>query len=274
MTNETHTHLYVTMDGLGNDFIIFDAREQDLYLSDEEVQLLADRTNGIGCDQLIIIRKSHVADALMEIRNADGGEVSACGNASRCIAYLLTDGELEKTISLETKAGLLKATIVGENMVSVDMGEPKFSWQEIPLTFDMDTLMMTISAGPLSSPVAVSMGNPHAVFFVDDVDSIDLVKLGPKLENHPIFPEGANISICSVEGGTIIQRVWERGVGITQACGTGACAAVVAANRREMMGRQATVQLAGGVLDITWREDNHVMMTGAINFKDTGTVTL
>ena len=277
MSENTGTYDYFTMDGLGNDFIVFDAREQDIPLSSEDVRLLSDRVDGIGCDQLIVIKPSDTCDAFMEIWNADGGMVAACGNAARCIAWYLADGKAGAQVSIQTAATLLHATVLEDNFVTVDMGEPGVHWQDIPLAGVMDTLSLPLSAGPLANPIAVSMGNPHAVFFVEDVDAldaIDLESLGPILERDALFPEHANISVCSVEGDLIRQRVWERGVGITKACGTGACAALVAAARRGLTGRIATVRLDGGDLTIIWNDINHVIMTGEVAMGHGGTVTL
>lgn len=268
------TYDYFTMDGLGNDFIVFDAREQDIPLSSEDVALLSDRADGIGCDQLIVIKPSDSADAFMEIWNADGTMVSACGNATRCIAWYLADGKAGTEIAIQTAAALLQATVLEDNFVTVDMGEPGTHWQDIPLASEMDTLSIDLSAGLLANPVAVSMGNPHAVFFVEDAEAVDLEALGPILERDDIFPENANISVCSLQGDHIRQRVWERGVGITQACGTGACAALVAAVRRDLTPRIATVRLDGGDLTIIWNDINHVIMTGEVAMGDAGTVML
>ena len=265
---------YVTMDGLGNDFIVFDARVSALELTAEQVRHIANRETGLGCDQVLIIRPSEKADVFLEIWNANGQRVSACGNGSRCIAWYVVDGIAERTITIETDAGVLNAHIKANHMVTLDMGAPKLGWRDIPLAFEKDTITVPLTLETLSNPGVVSMGNPHAVFFVADVDVIDLETLGRSLEHHPLFPEGANISICSVADTTIRQRVWERGVGITKACGTAACAALVAAHRKALIGRSATILQDGGALEILWNEANHVIMTGAVSLNDRGTVTL
>ena len=262
------------MNGLGNDFLVFDARTGSPRLTPEEIARLGDRTTGIGFDQMITIERSGAgADAFMRIDNADGGEVSACGNATRCIGWVLMQETAKEKVTIETRAGLLYASDAGEpEMVTVDMGLPRLKWDEIPLAEPFaDTRAIELQIGPIDAPIlhspsAVSMGNPHAIFWVDDVEAYDLEKIGPMLENHPIFPERANISLAHVTADDALTlKVWERGAGITRACGTGACAAAVAAARTRRTGRRVAVTLPGGVLLIHWRpEDDHVMMTGAV----------
>ena len=258
---------FVKMHGLGNDFVIIDGRSHPVSLSGDEVRALARRRTGIGCDQLIVIEPADTdgADAFMRIYNADGGEVAACGNATRCVADLLMREGARDAVRLATNAGLLAAESLKDGRVAVDMGEPGIEWREIPLAEPADTLHLDISAGPLRDPVAVNMGNPHAVFFVDDAEAVDLAALGPALEHHQMFPERANIGVAQViDTETIRLRVWERGVGITVACGTGACAAAVAANRRELTGRFVTLNMDGGALEIELRGDGHVLMAGPV----------
>ncbi|NLH81005.1 MAG: diaminopimelate epimerase [Phyllobacteriaceae bacterium] len=270
------------MNGLGNDFLVLDARAGSPRLAPEEIARLADRKTGIGFDQMITIERSPAgADAFMRIHNADGGEVSACGNATRCIGWVLMKEKDAPAVTIETRAGLLFASDAGEpEMVTVDMGEPRLKWDEIPLAEPFaDTRAIELQIGPIDAPIlhspsCVSMGNPHAIFWVDDVEAYDLETIGPMLENHPIFPERANISLAHVTGpSSLTLKVWERGAGLTRACGTGACAAAVAAHRTRRTGRRVTVTLPGGDLLIDWREsDGHVMMTGPIETEFTGTI--
>jgi len=264
---------FVKMHGLGNDFVVLDARRLPLALEPAGVAAIADRRTGVGCDQLIVIAPARDAasDCWMAIWNADGSEVSACGNATRCVAWLLMRESGRDKVVIETRAGLLDAESRGAFLVAVDMGQAGLDWRDIPLAEPMDTLHLGIGAGPLSDPVGVSMGNPHAVFFVDDVDAVDLAALGPGLERHPLFPERANIEIAQVlTDGRIRMRVWERGTGITMACGTGACATLVAAARRGLGGRAAEVVVDGGALGIEWLPDDHVLMTGPVAMAFTG----
>ena len=258
---------FVKMHGLGNDFVVLDARVRALDLTDAQVRAIADRRTGVGCDQLIVVRppRDAGADAFMEIRNADGAEVEACGNATRCVAGMLMDESGRDAAIVQTVAGLLGGSAAAGGRVTVDMGVARTGWAEIPLREACDTLHVPLSLGPLGDPVATNIGNPHATFFVANVDEIDLATLGPQLEHHPIFPQRANIGVAHItpEGGLRL-RVWERGVGITRACGTGACAAMVASVRRGLTGRRAAVLLDGGPLEMEWRADGHVMMTGAI----------
>ncbi len=265
---------FTKMHGLGNDFVIIDGRDRQVALSGDHIRSLADRRTGIGCDQLIVIEQADAADAFMRIYNADGGEVAACGNATRCVAALLMREAARDSVRLGTNAGILEAESLEGGSVAVDMGEPGTEWRDIPLAEPWDTLHLEISAGPLRDPAAVSMGNPHAVFFVDDVEAVDLAALGPGLEHHELFPERANIGIARiVDRETIRLRVWERGAGITMACGTGACAAAVAANLRGLTGRFVTVELDGGALEVELRADGHVLMSGPVAVSFTGSFT-
>ncbi|CAA7616481.1 Diaminopimelate epimerase [Magnetospirillum sp. LM-5] len=258
---------FIKMHGLGNDFVILDSRAHALALTPDRVRAVADRHTGIGCDQLIVIEtaRNQVSDAWMTIYNPDGSQSGACGNATRCVAWLLMQESGADKVVIETVAGLLDAERRGPLRVAVDMGPARLDWRDIPLASAVDTLHLPISTGPLVDPVGVSMGNPHAVFFVDDVEALDLAALGPVLEHHALFPERANIEIAQVLApGRIRMRVWERGAGITRACGSGACAVAVAAARRGLMGRAAEVVLDGGTLAIEWLADNHVLMTGPV----------
>ncbi len=263
---------FVKMHGLGNDFVIFDGRMDRFDLSGDGVRYVADRKRGIGCDQVITLWPSDVADAFMRIQNADGSEVAACGNATRCVADLLMQEAGTNAVTIETLAGLLKATREGA-FIRVDMGPPRLDWQAIPLAREMDTTTLDFTFGPLNQPVAVNMGNPHVVFFVDNVDDVPLSEFGPEIEYDPLFPERANVSIVENRGGGELRlRVWERGAGITQACGSAACAAVVAASLRGLVERRARIELDGGVLTLEWDTNDHVLMTGAVSYVFAGHV--
>ncbi len=256
---------FFKMHGLGNDFVVLDFRRRAIPLGAGAARRLADRRTGIGCDQVILLEppRHPAARVLMRIRNADGSEAEACGNATRCVADLLYREAREPRVRIETAAGVHEAEARADGSFAVDMGPARTAWHEIPLSRAMDTDRVDLTLGPLTEAVCTSIGNPHATFFLDDVDAVDLAALGPALEYHPIFPERANIGIAEIgDRRSIRLRVWERGAGITPACGTGACAALVAAHRRGLTERRADVELDGGTLDITWREDGHVIMTG------------
>ena len=266
---------FIKMHGLGNDFVIIDARGAPVAITAEDARAIADRRTGVGCDQLIVLEraKSNGAGAFMRIRNADGGESAACGNAARCVAALLMKERGENRARIDTEAGVLTAER-RDGGVMLDFGPPRFEWRDIPLSAAADTLYLPIEMGPLKDPTACSMGNPHATFFVDDAEGIDLETLGPALEHHEMFPERANIGIAQVIGpGEIRLRVWERGAGITRACGTGAAATAVSGHRRGLIGRQVRTILDGGSLMIEWREANgHVLMTGPVAVSFTATL--
>jgi diaminopimelate epimerase len=258
---------FLKMHGLGNDFVVLDGRHTAIAVDAAAARVLADRRTGIGCDQVILLEPARHPDAqvLMRIHNPDGGEVEACGNATRCVADLLRRESGESRARIETIAGLLEAEALPDGRIAVDMGPARTSWREIPLARAMDTARVELSLGPLAVPVCTNIGNPHATFFVDDAEAIDLAALGPVLEHHPLFPQRANIGVASIRDHKNIRlRVWERGAGITRACGSGACAALVAASRRGLTERRAAVVLDGGTLDIAWREDGHVVMTGPV----------
>jgi diaminopimelate epimerase len=265
------------MHGLGNDFVVLDQRVDPLRIDAAGARALADRRTGIGCDQLLLLEppRDPRAQVFMRILNPDGSEAEACGNGTRCVAALLAAETGVKSLRIETVAGLLDAEILRDGRVTVDMGEAKTGWREIPLARETDTLRVDLSLGPLSEPVCTSMGNPHATFFVANVDAIDtedLRRLGDSLEHDRLFPERANIGVATVRcDGAIRLRVWERAAGLTLACGSGACAALVGAVRRGLTGRRATVVVDGGSLDIEWRGDGHVMMTGPVALPFDGT---
>ncbi len=258
---------FIKMHGLGNDFVVVDARERPFALGDGRARALADRREGVGCDQIVVLEppRNGRADVFLKFWNSDGGEVDACGNGTRCAASLIMAETGRETIAIETEAGLLGAEAAGPGRVTVDMGAARLDWDQIPVAREQDTLHLELAREDLRDPVGVNMGNPHAVFFVDDAAAVDLARLGPELEHDPLFPERANIGIAQVTGPDKLRlRVCERGAGITRACGTGACAAAVAAARRGLTGRRVTVTLDGGPLDIEWREDGHVEMTGPV----------
>lgn len=270
LINRLMTRPFVKMHGLGNDFLIVDARTQPFKLSNALVRRLADRKLGVGCDQLIVMEPARGGgDTYMRIWNPDGGEVEACGNATRCLGRILMEETGKNEVIIETVAGVLQAKSAEGGLVTVDMGTPKFDWQDIPLRESMDTRLIDYMAVPgtafgLTGPSAVNVGNPHCVFFVEDAEAHDLEALGPGIENHMLFPERTNVEFAQVQNsGKIRLRVWERGTGITQACGTGACAAAVCAMRQSLTDRIVDVELDGGVLTIEWDAGNdHIYMTG------------
>jgi diaminopimelate epimerase len=269
---------FLKMNGLGNDFVVVEARSQPFSPTGEEVRAIAARQGGVGCDQLIAIeppdaRESPGVDARVRFWNADGEEVSACGNGTRCVGWLLMQSSGKDEAVIETKAGRLVATRAGERLVSVDMGAPRLDWREIPLAAEHDTRALDVALydhpALAAAPGCVSMGNPHVVFFVDDIKAAPIEQAGPAIERHPLFPEHVNVGFAQVlDRRRIRLRVWERGAGLTMACGTGACAALVAAARRDLVARTATLVLDGGELLIEWRPDGHVLMTGpaAVDF--------
>ncbi len=245
------------MHGLGNDFVMLDAREQPVAMTAALAHALADRRTGIGCDQLILLEPSDKADAAMRIFNADGGEVEACGNAARCVALMLGGETL-----IETTGGIISGKAINSGAV-MDMGEPKFGWQDIPLGYAMDTAALPVGWENLENPAAVNVGNPHVVFFVEDAADIDLERLGPLIETDPLFPDRINVNVASVAGEQHLDlRVWERGAGLTRACGTGACATAVAAISRKIVASPVTVTLPGGDLRIEWSPGETIRMTG------------
>jgi diaminopimelate epimerase len=264
---------FTKMHGIGNDCVVIDARVEPYALREEQIRLIADRRRGVGCDQLVLIeppRNSH-AVGFLRFYNSDGSEAEACGNATRCIAARLMQEANSNGIAVETVAGLLPAHVDHRGLVAVDMGPAQLEWRDIPLSCEMDTLHLDLATGPYSDPVAVGIGNPHCIFFVADADTIDPAIHGPAIENDPLFPERTNVEFVSVLDRTRIRmRVWERGAGITQACGSGACAVAVAAVRRDLTDRQVEVILDGGSLFIDWRTDNHVVMSGPVAVSFTG----
>lgn len=266
---------FLKMHGLGNDFVVLDARRRALALPPSAARRIADRRTGVGCDQVVVIAppRNDLADAFVTFLNADGSEAGACGNGSRCVAALLMREKRTSHAVLETISGLLDAEEAGEGEIALDLGPARLDWRDIPLASASDTLHLGIEAGPLKDPAGVGLGNPHAVFFVADAEKIDLETYGPQIERHPLFPERTNVVIAQVISPTEIRlRVWERGAGVTRACGTGACAALVAANRRGLAGRKARIRLDGGTLTVEWLPDNHVLLTGPVATSFAGTV--
>jgi diaminopimelate epimerase len=268
---------FYKMNGLGNDFVVVDTRAQRLRIGAAAAKRIGDRHRGVGFDQLLVIEPaSGAGDAVMRIWNPDGSIAEACGNGTRCVADLLLKESGKPSLSLMTDGGLLLCRRTTDGRVTVDMGEPKLDWQDIPLAERMDTRTLDIQLGPIDAPVlfgpsAVNMGNPHCIFFVENAEAHDLKKIGPMIEHHPLFPERANISLAQVKSkGEIRLRVWERGVGMTLACGSAACATTVAAARRKLSDRKVKIVLDGGPLDIEWRDDNHVLMTGPTELNFTG----
>ncbi|MCZ6638104.1 MAG: diaminopimelate epimerase [Alphaproteobacteria bacterium] len=271
---------FIKMHGLGNDFVVIDGRSGPVEIGAEAARRIADRHRGVGCDQLIVLGppRNTDAQAFMTIHNADGGQSAACGNATRCVAALLMSENGTDEAVIETAAGIL----IGQGSdggITVDMGVPLTKWAEIPLAENVDTLHLPLDAGPVAGPVAdgaaCSMGNPHATFFVDDLEAIDIIAIGPGLEHDPLFTERANIGFAQVLAPDRIRlRVWERGAGLTKACATGSCAAVVNGVRRGLSDRRVTCVLDGGELMVEWREsDDHVLMTGPIAVAFTGVIS-
>jgi diaminopimelate epimerase len=267
---------FLKMHGCGNDFVVLDERAGPLALTPSHAAAIANRRTGVGCDQFIVIEPAPFgADAFMRIRNPDGSEAGACGNATRCVAQLLARETGRDRVIIRTIAGDLPSEILPTGQISVDMGPVRLGWRDIPLAAPMDTLDLDLTAGPVSQPAAANMGNPHATFFVPDLDAVPVAELGPVLEHHSLFPERANIGFVQVLAPNRIRlRVWERGAGLTLACGSGACAALVNAARRGLTGREATVVVDGGELTIAWRDDNHVLMTGPVATAFTGEIDL
>ena len=273
------TRPFVRMNGAGNDFIVVNALETPFVPTAEQVRALAAREPGPGCDQLIAIEPSATADAFMRVWNADGGLVETCGNALRCVGWLLTESTGRDEVVIDTLGGPTTARRAGDRRVRVDMGPPGLDWTEIPLAEEMDTRGIELQVGPIDAPLlhtpgAVSMGNPHVVFFTDRQDDAFVRGSGSLVEHHPLFPEGVNVGFANVLAPDRIRlRVWERGAGLTRACGTGACAALVAAARRGLTARRAVIEADGGELEIDWDEaTGHVFMTGPIEIEGAGTL--
>lgn len=264
---------FTKMHGLGNDFVVLDLRAGIPAPDADTARAIADRRRGVGCDQLILIEPADLAGADVRLRflNADGSESGACGNGTRCVASQLLKETGANRLVLQTLAGRLEAAPAANGLYTVDMGPPNLDWNAIPLAEQCDTLHLPIALGPLEDAVAVNMGNPHCVFFVDDAEDIELATFGPQIEHHPLFPERTNVEVATiVDRGRIRLRVWERGAGITLACGSGACATAVAAARRGLADRRVELMMDGGSLIVEWRADDHVMLTGPVATSFTG----
>ena len=273
---------FLKMNGAGNDFVVVNALETPFQPTADQARAIADRQTGEGCDQLIAIEPSERADAFMRVWNADGGMVETCGNALRCVGWVLMQSIGKDAVTIDTLGGLTTARRAADGQVTVDMGAPRLDWTQIPLEEEMDTRGIELQVGPIDDPVlhtpgAVSMGNPHVVFFMDRTPDDGFVRgTGSLIEHHPLFPEGVNVGfVHALSVDHIRLRVWERGAGLTKACGTGACAAVVASARRGVTGRHATVDVDGGRLTIDWDEaSDHVLMTGPVEVERTGTLAV
>ena len=258
------------MDGLGNDFIIFDKRKKSVSLTKEQMIKISDR-NSIGCDQVIFIEKDENSNAFLKFYNSDGGEISACGNGSRCVAYLLMKENNNKKISLGTKVGILQAELNDKNLVSINMGEPNFEWNKIPLSKKMDTQNLKIKINGIDGKEArggfsLSIGNPHVIFFVEDFNQFNLKEIGPKIENYSYFPEKCNVTLASIKNKNHVKvKVWERGVGLTKACGTAACATAVSGAVLKLSERCVDIEFVEGLLNIDWKKDNNIYMTGKVS---------
>jgi len=271
---------FVKMNGLGNEIVVVDMRRQPAAISAADARAAA-QPGGAPYDQLMALYPPRTAgtDSLVRIYNNDGSEAGACGNGMRCVASLITKESGKDRLSFEVDGRVLNTWKNADGLFTVDMGAPRFAWNEIPLAEEFrDTRAIELQIGPIDKPIlhspsVVSMGNPHAVFWVDDVNAYELAKIGPLLANHPMFPERANITLCAIQSKeNIVIRTWERGAGLTKACGSAACAAAVAAARLKRTGRKVRVTLPGGNLAIDWREsDSHVLMTGPVEFEFEGT---
>jgi len=258
------------MDGLGNDFIIFDGREKPILLTKNEIIKISNRNN-IGCDQVILIQKDKNSNAYLKFYNSDGGEISACGNGSRCVAYLLMKERKDEKISLKTNAGILEAKLNINDLVSINMGEPNFNWNEIPLLKNMDNKNLklkirNIKGKEIVGGFSLNVGNPHVVFFVEDLNEFNLEDIGPKIENHNFFPEKCNVTLAKIRNKKNIEvKVWERGAGLTKACGTAACAAAVSGAILNLNDRNVNIEFSKGLLNIDWKNDNNIHMTGEVS---------
>ena len=258
------------MDGLGNDFIIFDRRKKSISLTTEQIVKISDRNN-IGCDQIIFIDKDENTDALLKFYNSDGGEISACGNGSRCVSYLLMKENKNKKISLKTKAGILQAKLDDKNLVNLNIGQPNFEWNKIPLSKEMnyknlEIKIESIDGSEIKGGFSLSVGNPHTIFFVKNYNQFNLEEIGPKIENHVYFPEKCNVTLASIKNNKHVKvKVWERGAGLTKACGTAACATAVSGAVLKLNERHVDIEFSEGILNVDWKKDNNIYMTGMVS---------
>jgi diaminopimelate epimerase len=266
------------MNGLGNDFVVLDGRSRAISMDDARARAIADRKTGIGCDQIILLEKSDIADVRMLVWNSGGGQVESCGNASRCVADMLFDENKTTSATIDTLGGFLVARKTGDRVVTIDNGVPRFDWKDIPLSEPFhDTRHIELQVGPIDAPLihspsVVNVGNPHCIFWVDDLDVVDLSKVGPMLEHHHLFPERANISLARVDARDhVTLKVWERSAGLTKACGTAACATMAAGVRIKIIDRKCRITLPGGDLMMEWRaSDDHMLMTGPVAYEFDG----
>lgn len=266
---------FIKMHGCGNDFVIIDGRFNAINLSASQIQKISNRKFGVGCDQLIVIYESNNADCKIKIYNADGNEVEACGNGTRCVAHYIISEKKVTQVRIETLAGILSAQFCSDNIISVDMGKAKTAWHEIPMIVDMDTLAVDLVIDNLSYPTAVNIGNPHVVFFVDDFEDLEIDEIGYSIENHYYFPKKTNVNFAKIIDQQIIElKTYERGVGKTLACGTGACATVFAAVMKKLTKSHVLVKQEGGDLDITIHDNGHIEMKGKIEISFTGVIVL
>ena len=258
------------MDGLGNDFVIFDKRKKSISLTKDQIVKISNRNN-IGCDQVIFIDKDESSNAFLKFYNSDGGEISACGNGSRCVAYLLMKENNSKEISLRTKVGTLQAELSDKNLVNINMGQPNFEWNKIPLLKEMDNKNLqikinSIDGKEMTGGFSLSMGNPHIVFFVENFNQFNLKEIGPKIENHNYFPEKCNVTLANIKNRKLVKaRVWERGAGLTKACGTAACATAVSGAVLKLNERCVDIEFQQGLLNIDWKKNNNIYMTGKVS---------
>ena len=269
---------FAKMNGLGNEIVLVDLRGSTHVFTAGEARAIAARPQS-RFDQMMVLHDPRTAgtEAYVRIYNTDGSEAEACGNGMRCVGWRVSQQTGRKDLVFETRAGVLDVTVASIARITVDMGRPRFGWQDIPLAEPFhDTRTIELQIGPIDKPIlhspsVVNVGNPHAVFLVEDVAAYDLGRIGPLLENHPIFPERANISLAHVTApDAITLRVWERGAGLTKACGSAACATAVCAARKKLTGRKVTVTLPGGPLEIEWRADDHILMTGPVELEHEG----
>ena len=258
------------MDGLGNDFIIFDKRKKSISLTTDQIIKISNRNN-IGCDQVIFIDEDKNSNTLVKFYNSDGEETSACGNGSRCVAYLIMKENNKKKISLKTKAGILEAELNDKYLVTVNIGQPNFEWNKIPLSKNMNNKNLrikisSIDGNQIIGGFALSVGNPHIIFFVKDFDKFNMKEIGPKIENHIFFPEKCNVTLATVKNKNHLKvKVWERGAGLTKACGTAACATAVAGSILNLNERLVNIEFPEGLLEINWKENNHIYMKGKVS---------
>ena len=258
------------MDSLGNDFIIFDKRKESISLTKDQIMKISDRNN-IGCDQVIFVDADKSNNAYLTFYNSDGGEIKACGNGSRCAAYLLMKENNTKKISLKTKAGILLAELDNKNFVSINMGQPNFEWKRIPLLKEMDNKNLKIKINSTEGKEIVggfslSVGNPHVIFFVKNINQFNIKDIGPKIENHEYFPEKCNVTLASIKNKKHVKvNVWERGAGLTKACGTAACATAVSGAVLRLNERCVDIEFPEGLLNIDWKTDNNIYMTGKVS---------